>query len=424
MEQVNVNALHAALEFAQIGKEIPTLQAVILFGSAAAGEMYKKSDIDLLLIFDTARNAETDNESKIIYRRAGEIERQYKLENPFSFVFLNRGEGIDADFLWEVTKNGFVLYLKPESVIGRQEFLTPSLLFSYSFQGIPPKDQMYINRRLYGYRSKSVHKGKEYVNEKPGLVQLYGKKLGRATFIIDARKSDGVRRLFDERGILHTVVKTWSSEQEARMVDIKDIKKKRFDFLRTLYDETDGDTWNANYTVLDLGEKLGFDPDAAEKIAQYLHDEGLIEIMDFDRHIRILHTGIQEVEEAIEHPNKPTDHFLPVNILQVGQMIDSQIAQASPGATQLNILTADDRPAIEEDLALLKKYVDQRELPPEQESDLRAEMDTIKAQMKSSKPKLTVIKESFGSIKEILQAAGAVATTAPAALQLLSMLHH
>lgn len=35
MEQVNVNVLHAALEIAQIGKEIPTLQAIILFGSAA-----------------------------------------------------------------------------------------------------------------------------------------------------------------------------------------------------------------------------------------------------------------------------------------------------------------------------------------------------------------------------------------------------
>ncbi len=425
MEQVsvkNVNVLHAALEFAQIGKEIPTLEAIILFGSAAAGELHKKSDIDLLLVFDTATTPETGDEAKAIYRHAGEIERKYKLENPFSFVFLNRGEGIDADFLWEVTKNGFVLYLKPESVIGRREFLTPSLLFSYSFQGILPKDQMFVNRRLYGYRSKTVHKQKEYINERPGLVQLYGKKLGRAAFIIDARKSDDVRRLFDERGILYTTAKTWSTEQEALMIDIKQIKKMRFDFLSTLYDEADRDIWKISF-VAKIGDKLGFDAREAEKIAQYLHDEGLIEIIDKDRHIRITHAGIREVEEAREHPEKPTDHF-PKNVIAIGTMIGSQISQASPGSTQLNVFSADDRRAVEEDLALLKERIDQLELPPQQESDLRAEMETIEAQMKSSKPKWAVIKASYDSIKGILQVAAAVAATAPGAQQLLSMLHH
>ncbi len=221
MEQMKGNVLQAALEFAQVGKEIPTLQAIILFGSAATGEMHKKSDIDLLLVFDTERSPETGDEGKNIYRRAGEIERQFKLENPFSFVFLNRGEGIDADFLWQVTKNGTILYLKPESVIGRREFLTPSLLFSYSFQGIPSKDQMYVDRRLYGYRSKAVHKGKEYINEKPGLIQLHGGKLGRATFIIDARMSDDVQNLFDEKGVKYAAIKVWSTDQDARIVDIE-----------------------------------------------------------------------------------------------------------------------------------------------------------------------------------------------------------
>ena len=172
-----------------------------------------------------------------------------------------------------------------------------------------------------------------------------------------------------------------------------------------------------------IGDKLGFDAREAEKIAQYLHDEGLIEIIDKDRHIRITHAGIREVEEAREHPEKPTDHF-PKNVIAIGTMIGSQFSQASPGSTQLNIFSADDRRAVEEDLALLKERIDQLELPPQQESDLRAEMETIEAQMKSSKPKWAVIKDSFGSIKGILQAAAAVAATAPGALQLLSMLHH
>jgi hypothetical protein len=105
-------------------------------------------------------------------------------------------------------------------------------------------------------------------------------------------------------------------------------------------------------------------------------------------------------------------------------MIDSQIAQASPGTTQLNILSNDDRRAVETDLALLKEHIDQLELQPEQESDLRAEIETIEGQMKSSKPKWAIIKESFSSIRGILQVAATISATAQGAVQLLSMLHH
>jgi hypothetical protein len=203
------------------------------------------------------------------------------------------------------------------------------------------------------------------------------------------------------------------------MIDVKEIKKNRFDFLRTLYDETGGDIWKS-YFIADIGRKLGFDLYKAEKIAQYLHDERLIEIMSKDRDIRILHRGIQEVEEAIENPDKPTDHF-PKNVINIGTMIDSQISQASPGTTQLNILTAADRLTIDEDLALMKECLDQLKLLPEQESDLQAEMKTIEAQMKSSKPKRGVIEAAYASIKGILQsAAGGVA--AHVALQLLNQL--
>jgi hypothetical protein len=91
-------------------------------------------------------------------------------------------------------------------------------------------------------------------------------------------------------------------------------------------------------------------------------------------------------------------------VINIQTMIGSQqISQASSGVTQLNILTAGDRPAIEEDLALLKEKIDELKLPSEQESDLSAEMDTIEAQMKSSKPKSEVIKAAYASIKSILQ---------------------
>jgi hypothetical protein len=208
------------------------------------------------------------------------------------------------------------------------------------------------------------------------------------------------------------------------MVNIEEIKKKRFDFLYALYDVTDANTLDGMCRTWDIGEKLGFDSGDTEKIAKYLHDEGLIKILHKDRNIVITNSGIREVERAVSEPNKPTEHFPALNIIHVEKMDHSQITQASSGVTQVILSTEEDRRSIEEDLALLKESIHQLGLPPEQESDLRAEVGTIEAQMKSSKPKWVVIKGSFGSIKEILQAAAAVATTAHGALQLLSMLHH
>jgi hypothetical protein len=205
------------------------------------------------------------------------------------------------------------------------------------------------------------------------------------------------------------------------MIEVKQIKKDRFDFLRTLYDETGGDIWKS-YFIADIGRKLGFDPAKAEKIAQYLHDERLIEIISKDRDIRILHAGIQEVENALSKPDKPTEHFPALHIIHIGKMDHSQIAQASAGAMQLNILTADDRRAIENDLTSLNESIDQLKLAPEDESDLRAEMETIKAQMKSSKPKGEIVKAAYASIKSILlSVTGGVG--AHVAIQLLSGLH-
>jgi hypothetical protein len=63
-------------------------------------------------------------------------------------------------------------------------------------------------------------------------------------------------------------------------------------------------------------------------------------------------------------------------------------------------------------------------LSSEQESDLLADVGTIEEQMKSSKPKWTIIKKSVVSLKEILLTVADTAATAHSTLQLLSMLHH
>jgi predicted nucleotidyltransferase len=410
----DVNSFAAALELAQSLKELPTLEAVVLFGSAARAEMTKKSDIDLLLLFDTDHNPESGEEGKTIFKRAIEIERKYKLENPFSLVFLNIGEDVDAEFVWEVVRDGTVLYYRhpPEGILGKEGYLSPAVLISYTFEGVPQKDRVHVNRVLYGYRSKKVHNGKEYLSERKGIIPRYGRKLGRATFIVDARIGEEVQRLFDEKNVLYTATRIWSTKSQAQIVDMKDLKKRRFDFLRTLYEETGGDTWDMNRTVADIGKMLQSSSDEAEKIARYLHDEGLIEIVDKDLHIRILHAGIREVEGALSHPDKPTVHFPATDIInfnsreaiQLRVKEESQIALSSPEGVRLDGLNNDDYRAITDDFVRIKERIGQLKLPSKQETDLCTEIETIETQTKSSKSEREIIKASFDSMKKILEA--------------------
>ena len=203
----------AALALVQAIRPLPTLEAVILFGSAVTGEMHKKSDIDLLLLFNADHNPELGEEARYIHARTGEIERTYKLENPFSFVFVNRGEHVDTDFLWEVARDGIMLYGRPETLLGRETYLTltPVSIILHNLSGIPRKDRVFVERKLYGYHARPTYKEKEYAIEREGLITqaLHGKRLGRGALMIDARSADGVLHLFNERGIAYTVIKVW-----------------------------------------------------------------------------------------------------------------------------------------------------------------------------------------------------------------------
>ncbi|MDP3066711.1 MAG: nucleotidyltransferase domain-containing protein [Methanobacteriaceae archaeon] len=209
MKAGKMNIRECAFELAQKLGEIPSLETAILFGSAAREEMHKKSDIDILLLFDAENDPELGGEGEKVHKIAGEIEKKYKMENPFSFVFMNKKDNLDSDFIWEAAKDGIVLFSRPELILGQKENLKPNAFISYAFQDIPPKDKMYVKRKLYGYVVKSVHNGKEYLSEGKGIVSLHGKKMGRATILIEAPYVDEILELFRERNVKYKLSRVW-----------------------------------------------------------------------------------------------------------------------------------------------------------------------------------------------------------------------
>ena len=188
--------------------------------------------------------------------------------------------------------------------------------------------------------------------------------------------------------------------------DIQEMRKKRFVFLRKCYEVSEGSTLQI-FEMWKVGEELGFDRKLTGVVTEYLSGEGLIKYTTLGGGISMTHGGIVEIEQALDNPDEPTDHFPPLNVIYVGQMIDSQIQQASPAAAQVTFREGKD----EELRALvesLSNSIEEFGLDDQEESDLQAEILTIEAQTSKSKPNRTIIAESLTSIRTILeQAAGA-----------------
>jgi predicted nucleotidyltransferase len=197
------------IDFVDKTEEIPNLVAAVLYGSATTGDISKKSDIDILLIFDTAHDPEMGEESSIVHKIASDIVKRHKSERSFSFIFGNiRKKEIDADFIWEVARNGIVIWAKPTVSIYKPE-LKPMMLISYSMEKLEPKDKMRVHRALYGYRVEKIVGKKKYVNVSKGIVNKYGKKIGDAAFIIPATKTVELVDLFKKLNVRYKETKVW-----------------------------------------------------------------------------------------------------------------------------------------------------------------------------------------------------------------------
>ncbi|PZX62973.1 hypothetical protein [Hydrotalea sandarakina] len=187
-------------------------------------------------------------------------------------------------------------------------------------------------------------------------------------------------------------------------------KKNRFLFLNCLYESSNGDT-GAMFDMWEVGKELKLNSDETSQIVDYLIGEHLIESRALGGIIGLTHWGIKEVEQAIENPSKPTEHFLPLNIINIGTMTNSTLQQGTTNSTinfNYNTQTAVD---IEKIVSQLNDIKDSLNLSNELQSELLSEIQTIEIQKKSSKPKSIIITESLKSIRTILESVAGNAMT-------------
>jgi hypothetical protein len=205
-----------------------------------------------------------------------------------------------------------------------------------------------------------------------------------------------------------------------------EIRAHRFAYLKEVYDETGGSRTQF-VSLKEIGDKLGFDDELTDKIVSYLVDEDLLDQVS-QGFARLAHPGLKEVEEVLDTPDQATEHFpalvVAENYIRVGAMHGSQIQQGTTGSVQSQAPLDVDRlrDLVEEirasSAALALGDDDQREL--------QASISTAEAQLDSSRPNRSILRESLSSTHRILESAvgSGLAAAAPHLPQLVESLSH
>lgn len=188
------------MDFVERADEIPNLLSVVLFGSVVKGDVSKKSDIDILLLFDADHNPELGKEAEIARKIASEISVKHDLKHPFSFTFVNQRsiEDMDPDFLWNVVREGVLIWNRLEDELMKEPhpFLEPMVLVKYTTRDLEEKNKRKLLRKLYSSKKRLINKDKE--------------RLGQGVLLTSAAKFDELKDLLDAIGVSYSVKKIWS----------------------------------------------------------------------------------------------------------------------------------------------------------------------------------------------------------------------
>ena len=134
-------------QFVEHVRHLPQLECILLFGSLARDEADKRSDIDLLLIFD-AENP------KVYIPEIMTIVTSLKPHREIQPTVTNLTD-YDETFLQTVLRDGKVLWgkiiISPDKLL-----LKPYRLVSYNLSALKPSKKVKISRLIHGYHSKKT----------------------------------------------------------------------------------------------------------------------------------------------------------------------------------------------------------------------------------------------------------------------------
>ncbi|UII26600.1 hypothetical protein LVD15_25440 [Fulvivirga maritima] len=192
-----------------------------------------------------------------------------------------------------------------------------------------------------------------------------------------------------------------------KQINMREKKNQRFQFLKHLYDTVEGSSFK-DVDMWCIGRELKFDMGRTQDTVDYLIKESLIESRGVGGTIGISHEGISEIEKALSEPDEPTEHFKSYNIINIKNMSNSAIQQGNTSSHQEFMFKVK---ALKDLVEKLQRFALDVKLDPELREELSAEIDTLRAQSNSPKPKISIISESLKTVRSLVEG---VATSAMA----------
>jgi len=202
------------------------------------------------------------------------------------------------------------------------------------------------------------------------------------------------------------------------------LRAQRFAFLQAVFEECGGSTSKPVHQQA-VAARLGYDKELADNIGEFLVGEHLLDFHTFGPTYVLTHEGVQEVEEALAAPERPTEHFPAIviakNYIQVGSMVASAIQQGSHDSTQI----VESQVVVE---ALRQLAADLRAAltGPDLDEDAAAQLARLDEELAAPKPRRAVIRETLRSLQAIVEGAfgAGLAANAPHLLALAERLAH
>lgn len=184
---------------------------------------------------------------------------------------------------------------------------------------------------------------------------------------------------------------------------IEEKKVARFKMLEKIYEESGGSE-NSLFDIYEIGEGLNFPIELIDTTYDYLIGEKLIKSKTIGGGTAITHFGIMQYEKAVSVPDKPSDYFLPVNIIKsinfYGDVKGSQIQLQTTNSNQ----TMNNNDNYNELKVWLQNLEDAliKSGKQEQLDKIQEDIDFIRANIATENPNKKYIGKALGDIKTVL----------------------
>lgn len=198
-------------EFVAGIKDVPGIEYVIVYGSAARGRYTEGSDLDVFVLFADER-AERKGAPKVRAAAAGIKGKLPIVPSIYNRKTLAKG---DPDFFRGVFKEGVIVFSRGVREIPIKEALSaePFVLFSYSVEHLGAVEKSKFSHALLGRVTRAC--GKEY-RYGGALERAGGKFLGKGAIIVRSSFAEDLREFFDRQGVKYKEYLVWADKEYAR----------------------------------------------------------------------------------------------------------------------------------------------------------------------------------------------------------------